>query len=165
MAAFINYENIIAMYNIELQRITLETAQTDVLQAVENICDQFKMENHFGTISTALHEVISLMERFSNDAEAPFTVNFYVEEEKVSVQILNYRQWEDVQRAFDTCSVNDADATAFIAKTLLDKVEFRENTIWMEIDAAATADQPDRAQILHNETVKAEQKQESANRR
>ena len=153
------------MYNIELQRITLETAQTDVLQAVENICDQFKMENHFGTISTALHEVISLMERFSNDAEAPFTVNFYVEEEKVSVQILNYRQWEDVQRAFDTCSVNDADATAFIAKTLLDKVEFRENTIWMEIDAAATADQPDRAQILHNETVKAEQKQESANRR
>ena len=165
MAAFINYENIIAMYNIELQRITLETAQTDVLQAVENICDQFKMENHFGTISMALHEVISLMERFSNDAEAPFTVNFYVEEEKVSVQILNYRQWEDVQRAFDTCSVNDADATAFTAKTLLDKVEFRENTIWMEIDAAATADQPDRAQILHNETVKAEQKQESANRR
>ena len=52
------------MYNVELKNITLETAQTDVLQVVENICDQFKMENHFGTISTALHEMLSLMERF-----------------------------------------------------------------------------------------------------
>jgi len=142
------------MYNIELKNITLETAQTSVLQTVENICDQFKMENHFGTISTALHEMLSLMERFSEDIEAPFTVNFYVEQEKVSVQVLNYRQWEEVQRALDTCSVNDADATAFTAKTLLDVVEFRDNALWMEINATATADQPDRAQILHEQTVK-----------
>ena len=143
------------MYNVELKNITLETAQTDVLQVVENICDQFRMENHFGTISTALHEMLSLMERFSEDADAPFSINFFVEAEKVSVQVLNYRQWEDVQRALETCSVNDADATAFTAKTLLDVVEFRDNGIWMEIAAHATEDQPDRAQILHTETVKA----------
>ena len=142
------------MYNVELKNITLETAQTDVLQVVENICDQFKMENHFGTVSTALHEMLSLMERFSEDAEAPFTVNFFVESEKVSVQVLNYRQWQDVQRSLDTCSVNDADATAFTAKTLLDAIEFRDNGIWMEIEAYATEDQPDRAEILHAETVK-----------
>lgn len=142
------------MYNIELKNITLETAQTSVLQTVENICDQFRMLNHFGTISTALHEMLSLMERFSDDAEAPFTINFFVEAEKVSVQVLNYRQWADVQRALETCSVNDADATAFTAKTLLDNVEFRDNGIWMEIAANATEDQPDRAQILHTETVK-----------
>ena len=143
------------MYNVELKNITLETAQTDVLQIVENICDQFRMENHFGTISTALHEMLSLMERFSEDADAPFSINFFVEAEKVSVQVLNYRQWEDVQRALETCSVNDADATAFTAKTLLDVVEFRDNGIWMEIAAYATENQPDRAQILHTETVKA----------
>lgn len=143
------------MYNVELKNITLENAQVDVLQAVENICEQFRMENHFGTISTALHEMLSLMERFSADADAPFTINFFVEEEKVSIQVLNYRQWEDVQRALETCSVNDADATAFTAKTLLDTVEFRDKGIWMEIEAYATADQPDRAQILHTETVKA----------
>lgn len=143
------------MFNVELKNITLVTAQTEVLQAVENICDQFKMENHFGTISTALHEMLSLMERFSADAEAPFTINFFVEAEKVSVQVLNYRQWEDVQRALETCSVDDADAAAFTARTLLDTVEFRDNGIWMEIAAYATADQPDRAQILHTETVKA----------
>ena len=143
------------MYNVELKNITLETAQTDVLQVVENICDQFRMENHFGTISTALHEMLSLMERFSEDADAPFSINFFVEAEKVSVQVLNYRQWEDVQRALETCSVNDADATAFTAKTLLDVVEFRDNGIWMEIAAYATENQPDRAQILHTETVKA----------
>ncbi|MBQ7734477.1 MAG: hypothetical protein IJT61_00890 [Bacteroidales bacterium] len=142
------------MYNIELKNITLETAQTSVLQTVENICDQFRMENHFGTISTALHEMLSLIERFSDDAEAPFNVNFFVEAEKVSVQVLNYRQWEEVQRALETCSVNDADATAFTAKTLLDNVEFRDKGIWMEIAASATEDQPDRAQILHTETVK-----------
>ena len=151
------------MYNIELKNITLETAQTVVLQSVENICDEFRMENHFGTISTALHEVLSLMERFCDDAEAPFTVNFYVEAEKVSVQILNYRQWEEVQRALDTCSVNDTDATAFTAKTLMDAIEFRDNNIWMEINATATTDQPDRAQILHTETVKAALKQEIRN--
>jgi hypothetical protein len=50
--------------------------------------------------------------------------------------------------------VNDADATAFTAKTLLDVVEFRDNALWMEINATATADQPDRAQILHEQTVK-----------
>lgn len=149
------------MYNIELKNITLESAQTNVLQVVENICDQFRMENHFGTISTALHEMLSLMERFSDDAEAPFTVNFYVEQEKVSVQILNYRQWVEVQRALETCSVNDADATAFTAKTLLDTVEFHDNGIWMEIEATATEAQPDRAQILHAETVKTATVQES----
>ena len=149
------------MYNIELKNITLETAQSAVLQTVENICDQFQMENHFGTVSTALHEMLSLMERFSDDAEAPFTVNFFVEAEKVSIQILNYRQWQDVQRVLDTCSVEDADATAFIAKTLLDVVEFRDNGIWMEIEAYATVDQPDRAQILHTETVKTALKQET----
>ena len=151
------------MYNIELKNITLETAQTAVLQAVENICDQFQMENHFGTISTALHEMLSLMERFSDDAEAPFTVNFYVETEKVSIQILNYRQWTDVQRAIDTCSVEDADTAAFTAHSLLDTVEFRDNGIWMEIEAYATADQPDRAKILHAETVKTALKQEVRN--
>ena len=148
------------MYNIELKNITLENAQTAVLQTVENICDQFQMENHFGTISTGLHEMLSLMERFSDDVEAPFTVNFFVEAEKVSVQVLNYRQWEEVQRALDTCSVEDADATAFTAKTLIDTVEFRDNGIWMEIDAHVTEDQPDRAQILHTETVKTALKNE-----
>ena len=148
------------MYNVELKNITLETAQTDVLQVVENICDLFRMENHFGTISTALHEMLSLMERFSEDADAPFSINFFVEAEKVSVQVLNYRQWEDVQRALETCSVNDADATAFTAKTLLDVVEFRDNGIWMEIAAYATTEQPDRAQILHTETVKTALKNE-----
>lgn len=148
------------MYNIELKNITLETAQTAVLQTVENICDQFQMENHFGTISTALHEMLSLMERFSDDVEAPFTINFFVEAEKVSVQVLNYRQWSDVQRAIDTCSVEDADTTAFTAHSLMDTVEFRDNGIWMEIAAYATADQPDRAQILHTETVKTALKNE-----
>ena len=148
------------MYNIELKNITLENAQTAVLQAVENICDQFRMENHFGTISTALHEMLSLMERFSDDAEAPFTVNFFVEAEKVSVQVLNYRQWQDVQHALDTCSAEDADHSAFTAKTLLDTAEFNDNGIWMEIEACSTEDQPDRAQILHTETVKTALKNE-----
>lgn len=148
------------MYNIELKNITLENSQTAVLQTVENICDQFQMENHFGTISTGLHEMLSLMERFSDDVEAPFTVNFFVEAEKVSVQVLNYRQWQDVQRALDTCSVEDADTTAFTALSLLDTVEFRDNGIWMEIEAHATEDQPDRAQILHTETVKTALKNE-----
>lgn len=148
------------MYNIELKNITLENAQTAVLQTVENICDQFQMENHFGTISMALHEMLSLMERFSDDAEAPFTVNFFVEAEKVSVQVLNYRQWQDVQRTLDTCSVEDADTTAFTVQSLMDTVEFRDNGIWMEIVAHATEDQPDRAQILHTETVKTALKNE-----
>ena len=148
------------MYNVELKNITLETAQTAVLQTVENICDQFRMENHFGTISTALHEMLSLMERFSDDAEAPFTINFFVEAEKVSVQVLNYRQWQDVQRALETCSVEDADTTAFTVQSLMDTVEFRDNGIWMEIAAYATTEQPDRAQILHTETVKTALKNE-----
>ena len=148
------------MYNVELKNITLETAQTAVFQTVENICDQFRMENHFGTISTALHEMLSLMERFSDDAEAPFTINFFVEAEKVSVQVLNYRQWQDVQRALETCSVEDADTTAFTVQSLMDTVEFRDNGIWMEIAAYATTEQPDRAQILHTETVKTALKNE-----
>lgn len=151
------------MYNIELKNITLETAQTTVLQTIENICDQFRMENHFGTISTGLHEMLSLMERFSDDVESPFTISFFVEAEKVSVQVLNYRQWEEVQHALETCSVNDADTTAFTAKTLLDTVEFRDNAIWMEINATAIVEQPDRAQILHTETVKTARMHEISN--
>ncbi len=141
------------MYNVELKGLTLQNAQTKILQTVEDICDQFHIENDFGTISSATNNLLSLMERYSDDQDATFTINFFVDSKKVSIQLLNYDHLKDVQRAFETCSLNDSDTEAFTAKTLIDNFEFSEEGLWMEIVAASLVEQPDRAQILHHETV------------
>lgn len=146
------------MYNIELQNLTLQDAQNRILGAVENLCDSFHLDEQFGTISYGMHELMSLVERCSDSQYSNFTVNFYVESDRISVQLLNFKNLAEVTRMLDNASFNDADTAAFTVSCLTDKHELRnEGTeLWLDIMVTPTFDTIDRAAILQQSTKKVE---------
>ncbi|MCQ2279398.1 MAG: hypothetical protein MJZ49_01180 [Bacteroidales bacterium] len=146
------------MYNIELQNLTLQDAQNRILGAVENICDSFHLDEQFGTISYGMHELMSLVERCSETQFTNFTVNFYVESDRISVQLLNFNSLTEVAQMIDKASFNDADTAAFTVACLTDKHELRNNgqELWFDIMVTPTFDTVDRAAILQQNTKKVE---------
>lgn len=146
------------MYNIELQNLTLQDAQNRILGAVENICDSFHLDEQFGTISYGMHELMSLVERCSETQFTNFTVNFYVESDRISVQLLNFNSLTEVAQMIDNASFNDADTAAFTVACLTDKHELRNNgqELWFDIMVTPTFDTIDRAAILQQNTKKVE---------
>lgn len=143
------------MYNIELQHLTIENAQNEVLRAAENICSNFHLEAHFGTLSYALHELLSLMERYSDDQSNAFDINFYIEQDTVSIQIVNYQNFKEIERCLHNASIDDNDTSAYTFTCLSDRVEFRDDyrEMWVEMMLNADIETIDRAQILEQETI------------
>lgn len=146
------------MYNIELQNLTLQDAQNRILGAVENLCDTFHLDEQFGTISYGMHELMSLVERCSDTQYGNFSVNFYVENDRVSVQLLNFCNLTEVASMIDKSSFNDADTAAFTVACLTDKHELRNEgkELWFDIMVTPLFDTVDRAAILQENTKKVE---------
>ncbi|MCQ2263125.1 MAG: hypothetical protein MJZ70_02470 [Bacteroidales bacterium] len=144
------------MYNIELSNLTLAEAQNRILGAVENICDTYHLDEQFGTISYGMHELVSLLERCSDSQEKEFTVNFYIEQDRLSVQVLNADHLNEVYQQLEKATLNDADTTAFTVNALTDSYELKDNgnELWLDIMAAPTFDTINRAEILKKETIR-----------
>ncbi len=146
------------MYNIELQRLTLEDAQTRALGAVEDLCDKFHLENQFGVISSAANLLISLLERCTNDQDEEFTLNFYVESENFSIQLISYQNLNEVYQLIKNSTLEDSDSAAYSFSLLTDNVELRnENELWTDIAVSPQFDTADRAAILKQEEVRTKQ--------
>lgn len=146
------------MYNIELQRINLQNAQTEVLRVCENICDSFKLEEQFGVISFGMHELVSLLERSSEDQDALFTINFYIQNDRISVQVLNHTGLGDVAGWIANAQLEDADSTAFTVKNLTDSCELRNDSreLWLDMMVTPTLNVIDRSGILQQEAIRKE---------
>lgn len=146
------------MYTIELQHLTLHTAQNSVLGAIENICDSFHLEEQFGVISYAMHELLSVMECCSDNQDAEFSVNLYVENDRISTQVLDFKNMEEVSARIDRATMDDADTAAYTVGCLTDNHELRNNgaELWLDIMVTPTFDAVDRAGILHQQTVKSQ---------
>ena len=144
------------MYNIELKHITLENAQAEILKASENICSTFQLEEQFGVISFGLHELVSLIERCSDNQDATFSVNFYIEAEKISVQITDCQVLNEVSAMITKATLDDADTTAYTVGCLMDSCELRDGgrELWLDIAVHSTFGTIDRAAVLQHEQVK-----------
>ena len=143
------------MYTTELQHLTLHTAQNSVLGAIENICDSFHLEDQFGVISYAMHELLSVMERCSDNQDAEFSVNLYVENDRISAQILDFQNITEVAARINNSTMNDTDTAAYTVGCLTDCHELRHNNeeLWLDMMVTPTFDTFDRASILHQQTV------------
>lgn len=152
------------MYNIELEHLTLQNAQQEILRATENVCDTFQLSDHFGTLSFALHELVCLMERFCDDQEKNFSVNFFVSDEKVSVQVAGVSYLKEIENALKQANINDVETAAFTVANLTDHIEFRndKSEIWVDFHVKPVIGQIDRAELLQKEIFQSNRlKQES----
>ena len=144
------------MYTIEIQNLNLQNAQGRVLGAVENLCDTFGLEDQFGVLSYGMHELISLIERSVEDQHYEFSINFYIQNDRVSVQVLAPQSLGDIARMLETATFEDAETVAFIVSQLTDTRELRNDgrELWLDIMVTPTFPVADRAEILAHHTVK-----------
>jgi hypothetical protein len=144
------------MYTIEIQNLNLQNAQGRVLGAIENLCDTFGLEEQFGVLSYGMHELVSLMERTFENQNDEFAINFYIQNDRVSVQVLAPKSLGDIARMLDTATFEDAETAAFIVSQLTDTRELRNDgrELWLDIMVTPTFPVADRAEILAHHTVK-----------
>ena len=144
------------MYTIEIQNLNLQNAQGRVLGAIENLCDSFGLEEQFGVLSYGMHELIALMERSFENQNDEFAINFYIKNDRVSVQVLAPKSLSDITRMLDTATFEDAETAAFIVSQLTDSRELRNDgkELWLDIMVTPTFPVADRAEILARNTVK-----------
>ena len=144
------------MYTIELQNLNLQNAQGRVLGAIENLCDTFGLEEQFGVLSYGMHELVSLMERTFENQNDEFAINFYIQNDRVSVQVLAPKSLGDIARMLETATFEDPETAAFIVSQLTDTRELRNDgrELWLDIMVTPTFPVADRAEILAHHTVK-----------
>ena len=144
------------MYNIEIQNLNLQNAQGRVLGAIENLCDSFGLEDQFGVLSYGMHELVSLMERTFENQNDEFAINFYIQNDRVSVQVLAPKSLGDIARMLETATYEDAETAGFIVSQLTDSRELRNDgkELWLDIMVTPTFPVADRAEILAHNTVK-----------
>lgn len=144
------------MYTIEIQNLNLQNAQGRVLGAIENLCDTFGLEEQFGVLSYGMHELVSLMERTFENQNDEFAINFYIQNDRVSVQVLAPKSLGDIARMLDTATFEDPETAAFIVSQLTDTRELRNDgrELWLDIMVTPTFPVADRAEILAHHTVK-----------
>ena len=144
------------MYTIEIQNLNLQNAQGRVLGAIENLCDTFGLEEQFGVLSYGMHELVSLMERTFENQNDEFAINFYIQNDRVSVQVLAPKSLGDIARMLDTATFEDAETAAFIVSQLTDTRELRNDgrELWLDIMVTPTFPVADRAEILAHHTIK-----------
>ncbi len=144
------------MYTIEIQNLNLQNAQGRVLGAIENLCDSFGLEEQFGVLSYGMHELVSLMERTFENQNDEFAINFYIQNDRVSVQVLAPKSLGDIARMLETATFEDPETAAFIVSQLTDTRELRNDgkELWLDIMVTPTFPVADRAEILAHHTVK-----------
>lgn len=101
------------MINISLNDLNRSNAYVKTLQIIEDTCEQYDMNNHFGIISMANQEIIDYLSSFYND----FSVDFRLDMDNQEMSI-TYSAMESI---FEHLSIYDSDRK--LIQTLTDNLE------------------------------------------
>lgn len=113
------------MYNFELTLSDKSSAQLETLKMVENICDEFNLQDHFGTISMAIHNIVEYFIITSKD-EFEITMSILIEPESLSVIIQGSTSLRELKEDIQSANENNKqDIYSFLLLT--DVLEFRED--------------------------------------
>jgi len=75
------------LYNFESKTLEKQSVLNEVSIIVENLCDEFSLENHFATISLTLHELLSLMIRHDEKEKTEYFIDSIIESGEIAFQI------------------------------------------------------------------------------
>jgi hypothetical protein len=113
------------MYNFELTISDATTAQFETLSLVENISEEFQLQDHFGTISMAIHNVLEYIIN-SSPEDFGITINFLIEPEKIAVIIRANNSLVKLKQDIQLSQENNLH-DLFSSTLLVDALEFKED--------------------------------------
>ena len=119
------------MITIELPRLNAETALTAATGAIENICDEYALNDHFGTLSLAVTEMLQSIFAYAQDTAPEVDLNFQIDKKDVAVEFHCYCDTAQIK-----CEVDKGEAACDEIYTILrlaDSITFpADNDIRME---------------------------------
>lgn len=112
------------MIKYELEALTKENFSREVLQVIENICEEYGLEDHFGTISTALMEFGCLLS--DHLGESTLNADFLIQTGGLSVTFHSQDMSLDfIYDYFADTNVHTNDSV-FTVTLLTDEIEFNQ---------------------------------------
>jgi len=120
------------MYNFEVTISDATTAQFETLRMLENIIEEFQLQDHFGTISMALHNILENIINSSPD-DFGITINFLIEPEKITVVIGGNKSLIKLKQDIQLSKENNLQET-FFSMLLVDALEFKEDDTELYIE-------------------------------
>ena len=110
------------MIKYELEALTKENFSREVLQVIENICEEYGLEDHFGTISTALMEFGCILS--DHLGESTLNADFLIQTGDLSVTFHSQDMSLDfIYDYFADTNVHKNDSV-FTVTLLTDEIEF-----------------------------------------
>lgn len=87
------------MINITLSDLDRNTIYPQTLQAIEDFCEEFHLQNDFGTISTANQEIIDYLSNYFVDYNIEFSLS--MEGQNLDLEIFSTESVFQELRAYD----------------------------------------------------------------
>lgn len=71
------------MYYFELPELSISEAINANLKLVEEICEEYSLDNYFGTISTATQEFLTVIKKTTKGEEVNVTIGYILENDQL----------------------------------------------------------------------------------
>lgn len=90
------------MYTIELNNLQREDLQRESLKMIEHICEEFDLQNDFGTLSLSIHEFIDQLLLFSLEKETETSIHFLLSKKEMDIRIQHSENVSAVKHIIET---------------------------------------------------------------
>lgn len=114
------------MFCIECHHLEKEKLQSESLKAVEQLCEQFHLQDAFGIISTSLYEILDRISLLSKDEFFETSLTFLVEHSEVTVRIEHSESLDELQHLLSKSDFK-TESSSTIISSLTDQIEFLDD--------------------------------------
>ena len=112
------------MIFLELEKLQEESIQAELLSVIENLCEEYQLGDHFGTISTAIHELADLVLEYGRAEMNSYQASFIIDTTEISFQIRQTTNLFSLKKLF---SNNNRDERVFTIVNLANEIEFSDD--------------------------------------
>lgn len=113
------------MYSIELTDLYSDQLQQRVLGMIEEICEEFHFEDHFGTFSFSMHEILDEIIRNCSIEQSHTDVSFYISYKEIAVIIHHSESLSPLRERLNNSQMQEESAI-FAINQLVDEIEFSD---------------------------------------
>lgn len=111
------------MYSIELFDLYADQLQQEVLSKIEEICEEFRLEDHFGTISFSIHEFLDEIIKNASSAFSQTDISFYISSNELSMLVHHSQSLSELREKIEHTEMKPENP-AFAMVSLVDEIVF-----------------------------------------
>lgn len=112
------------MYSFEMTGLDAENIQDELLGLIENSCEQFHLQDFFGIISTALHEIVDQILQLQVDNL--FSLSVLLNNKQIRIQIHQNESLLFLKERLEQPDLN-TNPSLFVSSRLADQIEFDDD--------------------------------------